>query len=90
MENTIQVTETKQLGRPVNPNSARQQRIQERLVKQEQGLLKRGRPVVEGSNRQLKLKLQEEKVNNGIELKRGRPVNPNSERQIRLSKQNSK
>lgn len=90
MENTIQVTETKQLGRPVNPNSARQQRIQERLAKQEQGLLKRGRPVVEGSNRQLKLKLQEEKVNNGIELKRGRPVNPNSERQIRLSKQNSK
>lgn len=87
MNNT---TETKQLGRPVNPNSVRQQRIQERLAKQEQGLLKRGRPVVEGSKRQLKLKLQAEKVNNGIELKRGRPVNPNSKRQIELAKKSSK
>lgn len=89
MKNEIQVTETKQLGRPVNPNSARQQRIQERLVKQEQGLLKRGRPVVEESKRQLKLKLKEWKSNNGIELKRGRPVNPNSERQIKLAKKNN-
>lgn len=85
-----EVTETKQLGRPVNPNSVRQQRIQERLAKQEQGLLKRGRPVVEGSKRQLKLKLKEEKVNNGLPIKRGRPVNPNSERQIKLAKQSSK
>lgn len=89
MKNTTQMTETKQLGRPVNPNSARQQRIQDRLAKQEQGLLKRGRPVVEGSKRQLTLKVRSEKVSNGVELKRGRPVNPNSKRQIELAKKNS-
>lgn len=89
MENKIQVTETKQLGRPVNPNSVRQQRIQERLAKKEAGLLKRGRPIVEGSKRQLTLKVREEKLNNGGELKRGRPVNPNSKRQIELAKKNS-
>jgi len=89
MENKIQVTETKQLGRPVNPNSVRQQRIQERLAKKEAGLLKRGRPIVEGSKRQLTLKVREEKVNNGIELKRGRPIVPNSKRQIELAKKNN-
>ena len=82
-------TETKQLGRPVNANSARQQRIQQRLAKQEQGLLKRGRPIVEGSQRQLKLKIKNEKINNGIEVKRGRPINVNSERQIKLAKRNT-
>ena len=82
--------ETKQLGRPINVNSARQKRIQERLIKQEQGTLKRGRPVVEGSQRQLTIKLRNEKVNSGIELKRGRPVNPNSKRQIELAKKNNK
>lgn len=83
MENT---TTTKQLGRPVNPNSVRQQRIQERNEKREQGLLKRGRPVMEGSKRQMTLKTREEKLNNGIEPKRGRPVNPESKRQIELAK----
>jgi hypothetical protein len=82
MTNTTQP----QLGRPVNPNSARQQRIKELNEKREQGLCKRGRPVNGESKRQSTLKLREEKVNSGIELKRGRPVNPNSERQIRLSK----
>lgn len=89
MENNIQVQENKQLGRPVNPNSVRQQKIQERLAKKEAGLLRRGRPIVEGSKRQMTLKLREEKVNNGGELKRGRPVNPNSKRQIELAKKNS-
>ena len=89
MKNKVEVTETKQLGRPVNPNSVRQQRIQERLAKKEAGLLKRGRPIVEGSKRQLTLKVREEKLNNGGELKRGRPVNPNSKRQIELAKKNS-
>jgi hypothetical protein len=79
-------TNAPQLGRPVNPNSARQQRIKELNEKREQGLCKRGRPVNGESKRQSTLKLREEKVNSGIELKRGRPVNPNSERQIRLSK----
>lgn len=89
MENKIEVKETKQLGRPVNPKSARQQKIQERLAKKEAGLLKRGRPIVEGSKRQLTLKVREEKVSNGGVLKRGRPVNPNSKRQIELAKKNS-
>lgn len=79
-------TTTPKLGRPVNPNSARQQRIQELNEKREKGLCKRGRPVNGESKRQEVLKLREEKLKNGIELKRGRPVNPNSERQIRLSK----
>lgn len=82
MENTTQT----QLGRPTNPNSARQQKIQERLAKKEAGLLKRGRPIVEGSNRQYVLAKRYEKVSNGIELKRGRPINPESKRQTALAK----
>jgi len=82
MTNTTQP----QLGRPVNPNSARQQRIKELNEKREQGLCKRGRPVVAESKRQEVLKAREEKLNSGIELKRGRPVNPNSARQARLAK----
>jgi len=81
--------QTKQLGRPVNMNSVRQQKIQERLAKAELGLLKRGRPIVEGSKRQEVLKSREEKVNNGFELKRGRPINVNSKRQIELAKKNN-
>jgi hypothetical protein len=75
-----------QLGRPVNPNSVRQQQIKERLAKQEAGLLKKGRPVIEGSKRQEALKKREEKLNNGVELKKGRPVNPDSKRQVELIK----
>ena len=83
-------TETKQIGRPSNPNSARQKKIQERLEKREAGLLKKGRPVIEGSKRQETLKKREEKVSNGIELKRGRPVNVNSKRQVELAKKAEK
>ena len=83
------VSETKQLGRPTNMNSVRQLKIQERLVKQEAGLLKRGRPVVEGSKRQETLQKRIEKVNNGIELKRGRPINLNSKRQVELAKKSN-
>lgn len=79
-------TETKQIGRPANPNSARQMKIQERLAKKEAGLLKRGRPVIEGSKRQEVLAKRNEKVSNGIALAKGRPVNPNSKRQIELAK----
>ena len=89
MKNTANTTETKQIGRPANPNSARQMKIQERLAKKEAGLLKRGRPVIEGSERQEVLAKRNEKVSNGIELKKGRPVNPNSKRQMELSKKNN-
>ena len=82
-------TETKQIGRPSNPNSARQMKIQERLAKKEAGLLKRGRPVIEGSKRQEVLSKRNEKVSNGIELKKGRPVNVNSKRQVELAKKSN-
>lgn len=82
--------ETKQLGRPANPNSARQKKIQERLAKAEAGLLKRGRPIIAESKRQEVLKKRSEKISNGIALAKGRPVNPNSKRQIELAKKASK
>lgn len=46
--------------------------------------VKLGRPIVEGSARQLKLAKMAEKKANGIEIKRGRPANPNSVRQAKL------
>jgi hypothetical protein len=48
--------EVKKLGRPVNENSERQQRIKLLEFKKENGLLKRGRPVNENSERQKGLK----------------------------------
>ena len=46
---------------------------------------KRGRPIVEGSARQLRLAKLEEKKANGIEIKRGRPTDTSSARQQRLA-----
>jgi len=89
MKNQENTTETKQIGRPSNPNSARQMKIQERLAKKEAGLLKRGRPVIEGSKRQTVLQKRSEKVSNGVALAKGRPVNPNSKRQIELAKKSN-
>jgi len=43
---------------------------------------RRGRPVVEGSARQVKLMA---KAARGGEIKRGRPANPNSNRQAKLA-----
>jgi hypothetical protein len=77
---------TKQLGRPVNPNSARQQRIAELETKRAAGQCKRGRPTVAGSKRQEVLAARAAKAANGGEIKRGRPVNPDSDRQKRLNK----
>ena len=85
MKNTTE----KQNGRTSNPNSARQMKIQERLEKKEAGLLKRGRPVIEGSKRQEVMQKRSEKVSNGIELRKGRPVNVNSKRQIELAKKSN-
>ena len=76
---------TVKLGRPVNPNSVRQQRIAEREAKRAAGELKRGRPVVEGSKRQAVLAEREAKRANGAPIKRGRPVNVNSKRQQELA-----
>jgi hypothetical protein len=82
MENTTQP----QLGRPVNPNSVRQQRIQELNEKKANGTCKRGRPIVAESKRQEVLKAREAKVAAGGELKRGRPIVADSKRQIELAK----
>lgn len=85
MEQTVIVEETKQLGRPVNPESKRQQRIAELEAKRAAGMCKRGRPTVAGSKRQEVLAAREAKRAAGIEPKRGRPVNPESKRQQELA-----
>ena len=64
--------EVKKLGRPVNENSERQQRIKLLEFKKENGLLKRGRPVNENSERQKRIKELESKRELGL-VKRGRP-----------------
>jgi hypothetical protein len=64
----IEVVIEKQLGRPVNPNSARQLRLKELAEKRANGELRRGRPVDENSARQQKLANKAE--GNGM---RGRP-----------------
>jgi hypothetical protein len=79
-----------QLGRPVNPNSVRQIRLNELKVKRELGLIKRGRPAVEGSTNSYKKAVREEKLSNGIELRRGRPVTVGSESQIKRLRQQEK
>ena len=78
--NTIEV---KVLGRPVNENSARQLRLKEIQAKREAGLIKRGRPVVEGSKHAAKQAIRQEKLANGVELRRGRPATEGSKNAIK-------
>ena len=69
-----------QLGRPVNPNSARQQRLAKAPGR------KTGRPINVNSVRQQRLaELDAKRIANGGSIKRGRPVNATSERQLRLA-----
>ena len=69
-----------QLGRPVNPNSARQQRLATAPGR------KTGRPINVNSVRQQRLaELDAKRIANGGSIKRGRPVNATSERQLRLA-----
>ena len=83
---TVVDAEVKQLGRPVNPDSVRQQHLAEMEVKRAAGLLKRGRPVNGTSERQKRLAAMAEKAAaNGGLLKRGRPVNGTSARQQKLA-----
>ena len=75
----VQFSEKAQLGRPVDPNSARQKRLATAPGK------KTGRPIDPTSARQLRLLEQAtRKALNGGVVKRGRPVNPDSARQIAL------
>ena len=47
--------QVKKLGRPVNENSKRQIELKEKAELRAKGLIKRGRPAVEGSKNQEKL-----------------------------------
>jgi len=68
-----------QLGRPVDPNSKRQQRLATAPGR------KTGRPIDPNSKRQQRLaELEVKAALNGGKAKRGRPINPNSKRQIAL------
>lgn len=86
---TVENFETKQLGRPVNPNSERQKRLQDLEQRRQNGTLKLGRPVVENSERQKRLQELEEKRQNG-ELKRGRPISSESKRQKQIAEREMK
>lgn len=90
--NQEQVVETKKLGRPVNPNSARQARLTAKNFMKENGIVvKRGRPVVEGSKNQSKLQRRSELASMGLLTgKRGRPTNPESARQKRVAELEAK
>ena len=79
-EINVQFSHKAQLGRPVNPNSARQKRLATAPGK------KTGRPVNPSSVRQQRLaELEAKRIANGGTIKRGRPVNAASERQLRLA-----
>lgn len=78
-------TQTAKLGRPVNVESNRQKRLAEIAERRALGLVKRGRPVVEGSKNAAIKAARLEKVRNGESLSKGRPVNMNSKRQQRIA-----
>ena len=79
MKNTVK------LGRPVNPSSNRQIELAKKAELRAQGLIKRGRPVVEGSKNAAIKAARLEKISNGETLRKGRPVNNNSKRQQRMA-----
>jgi len=83
-------TNTAKLGRPVNMNSKRQIELAIKAERRAAGLVKRGRPVVEGSkNAEIKA-ARNFKIQQGIELSKGRPVNLNSKRQQRIAELQAK
>ena len=76
----------KRVGRPVNPNSARQIKMAERQALLDSGVVfKRGRKVDHNSANQKRLTARQALLDAGITPKRGRPVNPNSARQIKMA-----
>ena len=85
----VETNVAKALGRPANPESARQKKIADREAKRAAGELKRGRPAVAGSKRQAVLAARAEKVAAGGTLSKGRPVNVNSKRQQALAAKTS-
>lgn len=81
----VEANVAKALGRPTNPESARQKKIVARETKRANGELKRGRPTVTGSKRQAVLAARAAKIAAGGTLSKGRPVNMNSKRQQALA-----
>ena len=76
----VQYSEKAQLGRPVNPNSKRQQRLATAPGR------KTGRPINPNSKRQQRLaELAAKAAANGGVVKRGRPINPKSKRQMAIA-----
>ena len=67
------VTKSTRPGRPVNLDSVRQKMLAEKQKLREEGLLRRGRPAVEGSARQQRMQARAEKLAAGIQVKPGRP-----------------
>lgn len=75
-------------GRPVDPNSPRQQRLAEMETKRAAGELKRGRPADPNSpNYQKRVEAEARKAQPGYIAKRGRPTDPDSPRQQKLATQ---
>lgn len=82
----VTVTETaKQLGRPVNPTSARQIRLAEQKSKHG-GFVRLGRPVKAESKRQQKLSEIDAKKKSGVVAKKGRPVMTEEEKEVARAK----
>jgi len=70
IEASVTVTEKKSPGRPADPANVAAKA--EKDAMRAMGLIKKGRPVMEGSKRQQRLEEREAKRANG-ELKKGRP-----------------
>ncbi len=83
MKNSIEVSA--KLGRPVNMNSKRQIELAKKAELRAAGLIKRGRPVVEGSKNAAVKAARLEKIANGEQLRKGRPVSTTSKRQQRIA-----
>lgn len=82
LKNTTAKSEVKKLGRPVNPNSTRQQTLALKTELRAKGLITRGRPVNQESKRQAELARKAELRELGMLTgRKGRPVNPDSKRQ---------
>jgi hypothetical protein len=65
----------KRTGRPIVVGSKRQENLSKRKEHMEKngGVVKRGRPTIEGSARQTRMIKWNELKANGVEIKRGRP-----------------
>jgi len=78
-ENQINFTTKVRTGRPVDPTSKRQQRLNSAPG------VRTGRPINPDSKRQQRLATQAQRIAQGGEVKRGRPVNPTSKRQMAIA-----